>query len=1061
MPKAIFSEAPHDTLEFDVFFRTICKQHLLAVIKSHAHCLFGTRWHIESTKRPVSLTHFLALALQPSFSMYRLLLAASLCGLSCAPGGGPSAGDVLINEIVADNEGVLLDNNLETEDYIELINISSAPINLRGYRISDSGAEVELPEMTVSPGERIVFYADDEVEEGRLHLGFKLSSAGERLVLFDPRGDISDEVTFPALGQNEVFARFPDVSGEAANVRFADFERCPFASPREANGQRCGPPPPPPVNVEPFEPYTFSDPYPALPSGLGFSELSLRSDAPFVVFENFGDTPVDLSAGELLLTPHGPDLDYPTVGDEVIRGGARLFIDELTGQNTLAPGALVRANLSPGALSDLENSEHFEGVASIFVSSASEVDLMDRVDFMAWPSGASLARLDQSRFVFCANPSQSSDEARSDCERVLSREAPGRLRNLRTPGDFDALSSGGSRLGVAAVKFVIDLEHGGGTHFIGADYALHYEFVREVIEGLEALDRCDPEEGALFRRLWTEFSQAQYNTIEGRRYLQGTLAHYVTSDVRSMEFATGDRITADMMLDAFFALTSRMNRGTRWSLRPQSSAQDERLRSVEGMAPMVGQNAINAGVSFQPLNTAVAYGVLRLVPTEHVENSDLVGPGTILLTNAVPNDVPFVEGVITEVLQTPLSHVNVLSRGRNTPNMALIGARSDPRIAPLLDELVRFEVTETSFVITPATRSDAETFWNSRRPSGPPRNPAVDASVRGLVEVAQATMSDVPSIGTKAAQLGVLSRIESRRAGCPGTVPTPESPFAIPVSYYLDHFEESGAQALVQRALSNDDFSVDITVRRERLAEVRQAMMDHPLSPGLLQLLRREIGARFGDARVRFRSSANVEDLADFSGAGLYTSISAQLDSPELLIEDAVRGVWSSLWNVRAFDERTRGNIDQMSSAMGILVHKAFRSELASGIGVSRDIFDLTRSDVYFFNVQAGEASVANPAPGVSSEMYLYRWGRNPRIVTRSESTLTDFDILTDAERDRAACWLRTIHEGFQPIVDPEGDTDFFAMDIEWKLINGRQLVIKQARPYYVGETTLSVCDEF
>ena len=44
--------------------------------------------------------------------------------------------------------------------------------------------------------------------------------------------------------------------------------------------------------------------------------------------------------------------------------------------------------------------------------------------------------------------------------------------------------------------------------------------------------------------------------------------------------------------------------------------------------------------------------------------------------------IPLIGGLVTEAFQTPLAHVNILSRGRNTPNMALRDARHDPRLAP-------------------------------------------------------------------------------------------------------------------------------------------------------------------------------------------------------------------------------------------------------------------------------------------------------------------------------------------------------------------------------------------
>lgn len=164
-----------------------------------------------------------------------------------------------------------------------------------------------------------------------------------------------------------------------------------------------------------------------------------------------------------------------------------------------------------------------------------------------------------------------------------------------------------------------------------------------------------------------------------------------------------------------------------------------------------------------------------------------------------------------------------------------------------------------------------------------------------------------------------------------------------------------------------------------------------------------------------------------------------------------MRVVWSSLWNQRAYDEREVAHVEQLASAMGILVHLAHRGEIANGVGVSRNIFDPIRGDIYYFNLQIGEASAVNPAPGVSTEELMYRFGRDPRVVRQSRSSLTSFDILSESEIDEVACTLAAIHDAFRPRLDPEHEEQWFAMDIEFKFDRERTLIVKQARPYSFG----------
>ena len=115
------------------------------------------------------------------------------------------------------------------------------------------------------------------------------------------------------------------------------------------------------------------------------------------------------------------------------------------------------------------------------------------------------------------------------------------------------------------------------------------------------------------------------------------------------------------------------------------------------------------------------------------------------------------------------------------------------------------------------------------------------------------------------------------RSTCPGAVPTPKDAFALPVVHSMEHFQASGAQALLERALADPEFRSNPDRRARDLARVRQLIVAHPVDAVLLRALRSAIEQRFGGRRVRLRSSSNTEDLPGFNGAGLYTSVGVAL----------------------------------------------------------------------------------------------------------------------------------------------------------------------------------------
>ena len=103
-----------------------------------------------------------------------------------------------------------------------------------------------------------------------------------------------------------------------------------------------------------------------------------------------------------------------------------------------------------------------------------------------------------------------------------------------------------------------------------------------------------------------------------------------------------------------------------------------------------------------------------------------------------------------------------------------------------------------------------------------------------------------------------------------------------------------------------------------------------------------------------------------------------------------------------------------------------------------------------YINVQIGEASVANPAPGVTTEQIVYDRVRDPNFTVLARSSLTRGEpILTESEVRRVSCLVNQIEAHFQEALDPNEENRWFAIDAEFKLVgDDRNIIIKQARPY-------------
>lgn len=125
---------------------------------------------------------------------------------------------IVINEIMASNDASIADEAGEFDDWIELYNVSDAPVDLGGYFITDNINNLrkfEFAEGTIiNPDEYLIVWADEDGSQGDLHANFKLSSSGESVLLLNPDIEWMDRVDFTELESDKGYARVPNGTGD-------------------------------------------------------------------------------------------------------------------------------------------------------------------------------------------------------------------------------------------------------------------------------------------------------------------------------------------------------------------------------------------------------------------------------------------------------------------------------------------------------------------------------------------------------------------------------------------------------------------------------------------------------------------------------------------------------------------------------------------------------------------------------------------------------------------------------------------------------------------------------
>jgi hypothetical protein len=124
---------------------------------------------------------------------------------------------VVINELMAAKNTIVADPQNEFDDWIELRNITDAPVDISGWHLSDetnNPRKWQFPAGTIVPaGGFLLIWADEDGKDTPgLHASFKLDADGENLYLTDTDANfnsVRDRIRYPSQTDNQTYGRSP------------------------------------------------------------------------------------------------------------------------------------------------------------------------------------------------------------------------------------------------------------------------------------------------------------------------------------------------------------------------------------------------------------------------------------------------------------------------------------------------------------------------------------------------------------------------------------------------------------------------------------------------------------------------------------------------------------------------------------------------------------------------------------------------------------------------------------------------------------------------------------
>lgn len=573
-------------------------------------------------------------------------------------------------------------------------------------------------------------------------------------------------------------------------------------------------------------------------------------------------------------------------------------------------------------------------------------------------------------------------------------------------------------------------------HFMNVNvHQYHYDFARSVL---------DKHTEKTYYSGLRDFNDQTYFTSTRSNMAGSLVSHenYLAPDgtrgIFTMEFWPTDPIAFEHIQTAYELISANAPFINRLVYHAPSETQrqvviDHQADFESSFIHLIETEDLFANVEYSPMNQEESFGRLVLA-----DGATTLSARDIVIFKTLPNDLTFISGIITEVPQTPLSHVNLKARQNNTPNAFIANAAEHPEIAPFLGENVFYAVRPEGFEIRLASQQEIDDHFESIRPQNPtfPERNLTIQDIRSLNDI---SFSATSAFGGKATNVSELRRL------FPANVP---SGFAIPFYFYDEFMKHNGFYAQATAMMAQEDFQTDPQIRESRLKDFRSRIKKNSSVPNWMLEALTDLQSAFpAVVTPRLRSSANAEDSTEFNGAGLYDSFTHYPEEGHIL--KSVKQVWASLWNYRAWEEREFYRIDHLSSAMGILIHANFKEEQANGVAVAKNIFD-PNWEGYYINVQLGEDLVTNPeaesipeemlVASLATENYEIQYIRSSNQVEAGQRVLNREQILDLVDK------MRRLNNNFRFLYG-SSDPDF-AMEIEFKITEQGLLIIKQARPW-------------
>ncbi|CAN5833668.1 hypothetical protein BH24ACI1_BH24ACI1_20760 [soil metagenome] len=592
------------------------------------------------------------------------------------------------------------------------------------------------------------------------------------------------------------------------------------------------------------------------------------------------------------------------------------------------------------------------------------------------------------------------------------------LQKIASQEDFDRMARvyhQGTPYALPHAMFVIDRRFKNKIYYVDSQkYRFHKDFLLANYLVARGADVFEP----IYIR-------------QDRRFIVGTIAWQKPVEKFTFELLEGDLANADLIKLAYDTINKTFFEEVAY--KPNSIRQDDATATL-GIR-RISADEIQKNQEYLALNTGKAVGRIHII--DKLDDTVEIGDNEILILKELPISLPQVRGIIVAKPSTPLSHVNILAKGWGVPNVYIKDA--DKLFKEYDTFWVSLDAKLTDYDLKRADIEELKKNTTTEESAAPS-----DLTVTKIASLREVRKKDSIIYGSKSANLGEMMNVK-----IPGVI-VPNG-FTVPFYWYDKFMKDNGFDQTVDALLDDNDFVHNPRIRRQKLEEFRQKIQHGNFDENLKTEIIEKWKTRLKGQGVFVRSSSNAEDLPNFSGAGLYSSV-ANVKSEEKIIE-ALKTVWASLWNFEAYEARVRNYVNQRTVYMSALIQVGINMD-SGGVMFTKDPFDPENKNAVYIaaiwghnegitaNKFVPEQVLYNPKSNavqvltISQQDSVLKFGADGDLIKTNETV--NRRVLTDRnvrELVKTASTIKRIFGGKKE------------QDIEWGIMSGKIYVL-QSRPY-------------